>query len=323
MRCKFHLLATLVVCACGATSVSAQNFPSRPVRIIVPYAPGGAVDTVARTVGGKLSELWGQSVVIENRPGGAANIGTELAAHAAPDGYTLLMGTTANGVNLHLLSKMSHDFQRDFAPISLIDTFCNVQLVHASFPARSVKELIALAKSKPDELNYASAGVASSNHFSGELFNMLAGVRMQHVPYKDANVAMADLLAARVSVYYPSLSGALVHIKSGKVIALGVTSSKRSLAAPQIPTIAEAGLPGYELEPWHGILAPAGTPKAVITKIHGDVVKALAAPEIRSRLLSLGIDNIIGSTPEELARFVHAQMEKYGKLVKAAGIEKQ
>jgi len=317
------LIAAALVAACAAMPASAQSFPSRPVRIIVPYAPGGAVDTVARTVGGRLSELWAQTVVIENRPGGAANIGTELAARAAADGYTLLMGTTANGVNLHLISKMSHDFERDFAPISLIDTFCNVLLVHPSFPARSVKELIALAKANPGELNYGSSGVASSNHFSGELFDMLAGIRMQHVPYKDANVAMADLLAARLSVYYPSLSGALGHIKSGKVVALGVTSSRRSVAAPQIPTIAEAGLPGYELAPWHGILAPAGTPKAIIVKIHGDVVKALATPDIRSRLVALGIDNIVGSTPDELARFIRTETEKYGKLVKAAGIQKQ
>jgi tripartite-type tricarboxylate transporter receptor subunit TctC len=316
-------MTAALMAACAAIPAPAQRFPSRPVRIMVPYAPGGAVDTVARTVGGRLSELWGQTVVIENRPGGAANIGTELAARAAPDGYTLLMGTTANGVNLHLISKMSHDFERDFAPISLIDTFCNVLLVHPSFPAQSVKALIALAKAKPDELDYGSSGVASSNHFSGELFDMLAGVRMQHVPYKDANVAMADLLAARLSIYYPSLSGALGHIKSGKVVALGVTSSKRSGAAPQIPTIAEAGLPGYELAPWHGILAPAGTPKAIIVKIHGDVVKALATPDIRSRLVALGIDNIVGSTPEELARFIRTETQKYGKLVEAAGIQKQ
>ena len=302
---------------------SAQTFPNRPVRIIVPYAPGGAVDTVTRTVGGKLSEIWGQPVVIENRPGGAANIGTELAARAAPDGYTLLMGTTANGVNLHLISRMSHNFERDFAPISLLDTFCNVLLVHPSFPAQSVKELIALAKSKPGELTYGSSGVASSNHFSGELFNLLAGVQMLHVPYKDANVTMTDLVAGRLSVYYPSLSGSLAHMQSGKVRALGVTSSKRSPAAPQVPTIAEAGVPGYELAPWHGILAPAGTPKPIITKIHGDVVKALAAPEVRSRLLGVGIDNIIGSTPEQLARFIRAETEKYGKLVKAAGLQKQ
>jgi tripartite-type tricarboxylate transporter receptor subunit TctC len=315
----FRLVLTVVACfACAAAG--AQTFPTRPVRIIVPYAAGGAVDTVARTVGAKLSETWGQTVVIENRPGGAANIGTELAARAAPDGYTLVTGTTANGVNLHLM-KLSYDFERDFAPISLLDTFYNVLIVPPSLPAQSVKELVALAKAKPNELNYGSSGVASSNHFSGELFNLLAGAQTQHVPYKDANVAMADLLAARLSFYFPSVSGALPHIKSGKVRALGVTGSKRSVAAPQIPTIAEAGLPGYVLEPWHGILAPAGTPKSLITRINKDVVAALNAPEVRSRLLGLGIDNIIGSSPEELARFIRAEIQKYGKLVKAAGIK--
>ena len=311
------------VAACFVTvAASAQTFPARPVRIIVPYAAGGAVDTVARTVGGKLSETWNQTVVIENRPGGAANIGTELGARAAPDGYTLLMGTTANGVNLHLM-KLSYDFERDLAPISLLDTFYNVLIVPPAFPGQSVKDLIALAKAKPNELNYGSSGVASSNHFSGELFNLLAGVQMQHVPYKDANVAMADLLAGRLSVYYPSVSGALPHIKSGKVRALGVTGSKRSVAAPQVPTIAEAGLPGYVLEPWHGILAPAGTPKPLIAKINKDVVAALNAPEVRTRLLGLGIDNIIGSSPEELARFIRSEIQKYGKIVKAAGIKQQ
>ena len=315
----FRLVLTVVACFVSMAA-SAQTFPNRPVRIIVPYAAGGAVDTVARTLGAKLGETWGQTVVIENRPGGAANIGTELAARAVPDGYTLVTGTTANGVNLHLM-KLSYDFERDFAPISLLDTFYNVLIVPPGAPVQSVKELIALAKAKPNELNYGSSGVASSNHFSGELFNLLAGVQMQHVPYKDANVAMADLLAARLSVYYPSVSGALPHIKSGKLRALGVTGSKRSVAAPQIPTIAEAGLPGYVLEPWHGILAPAGTPKALIARINKDVVTALSAPEVRSRLLGLGIDNIIGSSPEELARFVRAEIQKYGKLVKAAGIK--
>jgi tripartite-type tricarboxylate transporter receptor subunit TctC len=316
-----RLVVAVVACfVCVATA--AQTFPTRAVRIIVPYAAGGAVDTVARAVGGKLSETWGQAVVIENRPGGAANIGTELAARSVADGYTLLMGTTANGVNLHLM-KLPYDFERDFAPISLLDTFYNVLIVPSGLQAQSVKELIALAKAKPNELNYGSSGVASSNHFSGELFNLLAGVQMQHVPYKDANVAMADLLSARLSVYYPSVSGALPHIKSGKVRALGVTGSKRSVAAPQIPTIAEAGLPDYVLEPWHGILAPAGTPKALIARINKDVVTALNAPEVRSRLLGLGIDNIIGSSPEELTRFIRAEIQKYGKLVKAAAIKQQ
>jgi tripartite-type tricarboxylate transporter receptor subunit TctC len=317
----FRLVLTVLLCL-TSVAAAAQTFPTRPVRIIVPYAAGGAVDTVARAVGGKLSDTWGQPVVIENRPGGAANIGTELAARSVPDGHTLLMGTTANGVNLHLM-KLSYDFERDFAPISLLDTFYNVLIVPPSLQAQSVKELIALAKRTPNELNFGSSGVASSNHFSGELFNLLAGVQMQHVPYKDANVTMADLLSGRLSVYYPSVSGALPHIKSGKVRALGVTGSKRSVAAPQIPTIAEAGLPGYVLEPWHGILAPARTPKPVIARISTDVVAALKAPEVQSRLVSVGIDNIIGSSPEELARFVRAEIEKYGKLVKSAGIKQQ
>ena len=314
--------ALAIVCWFVSVAASAQAFPTRPVRIIVPYAAGGAVDTVARTVGAKLSETWAQTVVIENRTWGAANIGTELAARAAPDGYTLLMGTTANSVNLHMM-KLSYDFERDFAPISLFDTFYNVLVVPPALPAQSVKELIAVAKARPNELNYGSSGIASSNHFSGELFNLLAGVQMQHVPYKDANVAMADLLAGRMNVYYPSVSGALPHIKSGKVRALGVTGSRRSVAAPQIPTIAEAGLAGYVLEPWHGVLAPAGTPKALIARINKDAVAALNAPEVHARLLGLGIDNIIGSSPEELARFIRGEILKYGKLVKAAGIRQQ
>ena len=232
----------LVIGAVTGFGAAAQTFPIKPVRIIVPYAAGGAVDTVARTVGAKLSDMWGQSVVIENRPGGAANIGTDLAARAVPDGYTLLMGTTANGVNLHLMSKMSHNFIRDFAPISLLDTFYNVLVVNPSLPATSVKELIALAKGKPGQLTYGSSGVASSNHFSGELFNLLAGIETQHVPYKEAGVALTDLIGGRINMIFPSLAGALPHMQSGKLRGLGVTGPKRSASAPQLPTIAEAGV---------------------------------------------------------------------------------
>src|SRR3990172_821899 len=207
----------LVIGAVTGFGAAAQTFPIKPVRIIVPYAAGGAVDTVARTVGAKLSDMWGQSVVIENRPGGAANIGTDLAARAVPDGYTLLMGTTANGVNLHLMSKMSHNFIRDFAPISLLDTFYNVLVVNPSLPATSVKELIALAKGKPGQLTYGSSGVASSNHFSGELFNLLAGIETQHVPYKEAGVALTDLIGGRINMIFPSHAGALPHMQSGKL----------------------------------------------------------------------------------------------------------
>ena len=217
----------LAAAAVGSFEAVSQTYPTRPVRIVVPYAPGGSVDTVARTLGDKLGETWGQTVVVDNRPGGAANIGTEVAARAAADGHTLLMGTTANGVNLHLIEKMSHNFVRDFAPISLLDTFYNVLVVNAAYPARSVKELIALAKAKPGELTYASSGVASSNHFSGELFALLAGIQLQHIPYKAAPVALTDLLAGRVSMYFPGLVSSLPHIESGKLRALGVTGRKR------------------------------------------------------------------------------------------------
>ena len=318
----FHCAAAALL-VIAAAPAEAQTYPQRPVRIIVPYAPGGSVDTVARTVGGRLAETWGQAVVIENRPGGAANIGTELAARAVPDGYTLLMGTTANGVNLHLMTKMSHDFQRDFAPISLLDTFYNVLVVNPALPAKTVKELIAMAKAKPGELTYGSSGVASSNHFSGVLFDLLAGIDTRHVPYKDANVALADTLAGRITMYYPGLVSSLPHINSGKLRALGVTGSRRSASAREVPTIAEAGVPGYALEPWHGLLAPAGTPNAVISRIHADTVKALAIPEVRTKLVSVGIDNIVGSTPAELAAFIRTQIATYGKLVKAAGLKKE
>ena len=316
-------LALLLVSALAAATVGAQNFPTRPVRNIVPYAAGGAVDTVARTVSSKLSDMWGQTVVIENRPGGAANIGTDLAARAAPDGYTLLMGTTANGVNLHLMSKMSHNFIRDFTPISLVDTFYNILVVNSELPAKSVKELLALARAKPGQLNYGSAGVASSNHFSGELFNLLAGVKIQHVPYKDAGVALSDLIGGRLDMVFPSVAGSLAHLQSGRLRGLGVTGPRRSAAVPQVPTIAEAGVPGYELTPWHALLAPAGTPKPIITKLHADVVKALAAPDIRTKLVSQGIDNIVGSTPDELAQFIKVETAKYEKLVTAAGLKKE
>ena len=319
------IVPVVVFAAAAAVSFDAasQSYPARPVRFIVPYAPGGSVDTVARTLGDKLGEYWGQTVVIDNRPGGAANIGTDLAARSPADGYTLLLGTTANGVNLHLIDRMPHNFIRDFAPITLLDTFYNVLVVNPAFQAKSVKELIALAKQKPGELTYASSGVGSSNHFSGVLFEVLAGVRMQHVPYKAAPVALTDLLAGRIDTYFPGLVSSLPHIESGKLRALGVTGRKRSVSAPNVPTIEEAGLKGYELTPWHGLLAPAGTPRPVIDKIHGDVVKALQVPAVRRKLVGAGIDNIIGSTPAELATFIRAETEKYGKLVKAAGLKKE
>jgi tripartite-type tricarboxylate transporter receptor subunit TctC len=315
--CCLFMLAQLV------SGVASAAFPERPVRFVVPYAPGGSVDTVARTIAHRLGEVWGYNVVVDNRPGGGANIGTEIVARAPADGYTLLLGTTANTVNVHLMENMAHNFVRDFSPISLLDTFYNVLVISPATPAKNLRELIDLARSRPGKMTYASSGIGSSNHFSGELFNLLAKLDIVHVPYKAAPMALTDTLSGRVDLYFPGIVSSLPHIQSGKLRALGVTGPRRSLTAPQIPTIAEAGLPGYELTPWHGLLAPAGTPGPVVARIHKEVTATLAIPEIRNRLIAAGIDNIVGSNPAELAAFIRTETEKYGKLVKAAGLQRQ
>ena len=320
---KRIVICGLFILAQQASAVASAAFPERPVRFVVPYAPGGSVDTVARTIAHRLGEVWGYNVVVDNRPGGGANIGTEIVARAPADGYTLLLGTTANTVNVHLMEKMAHNFVRDFAPISLLDTFYNVLVISPTIPAKNLRELIDLARSRPGKMTYASSGVGSSNHFSGELFNLLAKLDIVHVPYKAAPMALTDTLSGRVDLYFPGIVSSLPHIQSGKLRALGVTGPRRSLTAPQIPTIAEAGLPGYELTPWHGLLAPAGTPGPVVARIHKEVTATLAIPEIRNRLIAAGIDNIVGSNPAELAAFIRTETEKYGKLVKAAGLQRQ
>lgn len=323
MKLKRIAICCLFMLAQLASGVASAAFPERPVRFVVPYAPGGSVDTVARTIAHRLGEVWGYNVVVDNRPGGGANIGTEIVARAPADGYTLLLGTTANTVNVHLMENMAHNFVRDFAPISLLDTFYNVLVISPATPAKNLRELIDLARSRPGKMTYASSGIGSSNHFSGELFNLLAKLDIVHVPYKAAPMALTDTLSGRVDLYFPGIVSSLPHIQSGKLRALGVTGPRRSLTAPQIPTIAEAGLPGYELTPWHGLLAPAGTPGPVVVRIHKEVTATLAIPEIRNRLIAAGIDNIVGSNPAELAAFIRTETEKYGKLVKAAGLQRQ
>ncbi len=320
---KRIVICGLVMLAQLTPGVVSAAFPERPVRFVVPYAPGGSVDTVARTIAHRLVEVWGYNVVVDNRPGGGANIGTEIVARAPADGYTLLLGTTANTVNVHLMENMAHNFVRDFAPISLLDTFYNVLVISPATPAKNLRELIDLARSRPGKMTYASSGIGSSNHFSGELFNLLAKLDNVHVPYKAAPMALTDTLSGRVDMYFPGIVSSLPLIQSGKLRALGVTGPRRSLTAPQIPTIAEAGLPGYELTPWHGLLAPAGTPGPVVARIHKEVAAALAIPEIRNRLIAAGIDNIVGSNPAELAAFIRTETEKYGRLVKAAGLQRQ
>jgi tripartite-type tricarboxylate transporter receptor subunit TctC len=320
-------VATGIVLAAAASAllmsvnatVQAQDYPTRPVRFVVPYVPGGGVDFVGRTLAQKLSESWAHSVIVDNRPGGGTNIGSELVARSAPDGHTLLVGGVPNTANVALYKKLPYDVVKDFAPVSQLDTAPNVLAVHPSVPAKSVRELIALAKARRGALTYASAGIGSSNHLSGELFRTMAGVDIVHVPYKGGGAAVTDLLGGQVSMYFGTTPSTMPHVRTGKLRALGVTTAKRTPAAPDVPTIAESGLPGYEQSAWHGLLAPAGTPEAIITKLHAEVVRALRSKDVAERFAVQGID-VIGSSPAEFAAFIKQDLAKYEKLVKTAGI---
>lgn len=312
--------AASVLLLAAVDDSQAQTFPTRPIRIIAPYVPGGGVDFVARTIAQKLPEFIGQQVIVENRPGGGTNIGSELVARAAPDGYTLLLGGVPNTVNVSLFKKLAYDVIRDFAPVVQTTTAPNILAVHPSVPAKSVKELIALAKSRPGELTFASAGIGSSNHLSGEMFRITAHIDIVHVPYKGGGAAVVDLIAGQVSMYFGTTPSTVPHVRTGKLRGLAVTTAKRSQATPDVPTIAEAGLPTFEQSAWHGLFAPAGTPQAVITRLNSDVVRVLRSPDVAGRLAAQGVD-VIGNTPAEFAVFIKQDIEKYAKLVKTAGIK--
>ena len=303
----------------AAGSMRAQDYPTRTVRFIVPYVPGGGVDFVGRTLAQKLSDSWGQPVIVDNRPGGGTNIGSELVARAAPDGYTLLIGGVPNTVNVTLYPKLSYDLIRDFAPVILLDTAPNVLAVHPLVPAKSVRELIALAKAHRGALTYASAGIGSSNHLSGELFRTMAQIEIVHIPYKGGGAAVTDLLGGHVTMYFGTTPSTMPHVRSGKLRALGVTTAKRTRAAPDVPTIAESGLPGYEQSAWHGLLAPAATPQTIIATLHAEVLRVLRSQDVTDRFAVQGIE-VIGSLPAEFAVFIKQDIAKYEKLVKTAGI---
>ena len=317
--------ACILAAVCGALligaagSMRAQDYPTRTVRFIVPYVPGGGVDFVGRTLAQKLSDSWGQPVIVDNRPGGGTNIGSELVARAAPDGYTLLIGGVPNTVNVTLYPKLSYDLIRDFAPVILLDTAPNVLAVHPLVPAKSVRELIALAKAHRGALTYASAGIGSSNHLSGELFRTMAQIEIVHIPYKGGGAAVTDLLGGHVTMYFGTTPSTMPHVRSGKLRALGVTTAKRTRAAPDVPTIAESGLPGYEQSAWHGLLAPAATPQTIIATLHAEVLRVLRSQDVTDRFAVQGIE-VIGSSPAEFAVFIKQDIAKYEKLVKTAGI---
>lgn len=298
---------------------AAPGYPNRPLRWIVPYGPGGGADTVARMVGQKLAESWAQQVVIDNRPGAAGIVGADVAAKAKPDGYTLLMAATPHAVNVSLYNQLPFDLTRDFAAVILVASFPNILVTHPSVPVASIKELIAFAKSRPGQLNFASNGNGTSPHLAMELFKTLAGIRMIHVPYKSSSQALTDLLGGQVSLMFPNLPSALPHVRAGKLKALAVTGIKRSPAAPGIPTMAEDGVPGYAADTWNGILVPAATTKGVVIKLNSELAKLLHRPDLKERLLTLGAETT-GSTPEEFSAFIKAEITKWAQVIKNAGI---
>ena len=295
--------------------VEAQGYPARPVRLIAPFPPGGSVDVVARALTPKLSERLGQQVVIENRSGASGIIGTEAAAHAKPDGYTLLINTIPFVTNTYLYSKVPYDPFADFLPISWLCASPATLVVNPSMPARSVRELLELAKSKPGALNYSAAGAGTNPHFAGELFNFLGKVDIVAVQYKGGGPSLLAALGGEVGISFPNISEAIPHAKTGKLIVLGVTGSKRSPALPEVPTIAEAGLPGYEFVTWHGVLAPNGTPATVVSLLNAKLKETLTAPEQARLLEQMGFE-IVASSPEEFAAHLKRESEKWGKVIR-------
>lgn len=310
--------------ACALTSVLAfaqvRDYPNRPVRMIVPVSPGGLLDVVIRPLGQKMTELMGQTVVIENRPGASTNIGTEAVARARGDGYTLLTNTLPLVVNPSLFPKLPFNVEKDLAPVSLLVAGAPYVIsVHPSVPAKSIKELIALAKARPGVLNFASGGYGTNLHFAAELLMNLTGIKMTHVPYKGGGPALASIIAGEADLMIPSLAAALPQVEAGRVRALAITSSKRSGLVPDLPTAAEAGVPGYEFTSWIGVLVPASTPSATVAALNGYIVKALRAPELSDRFAGEGME-VIASSPEQFGTYLKAELARWAKVVKESGM---
>ena len=317
-RAALSLAAALAILAPHAAA-AADAYPAKPVRFVVAFPPGGGTDIIARSIAQKLTERIAQQVVVDNRPGAGGNIGTDIVAKSAPDGYTLLMGSAGPlAINASLFVKMPFDPIKDLAPVTLAASTPNVLVVHPSLRAATVKELIALAKARPGEINFASSGHGTPAHLAGELFNSMAGVKMVHVPYKGAAPALADLLGGQVQLMFSTMPPALPHVKDGKLRALAVTSAKRSPAAPDLPTVDEIALPGFEANTWHGVVAPAGTPRAIIARLNREIVAILHLPDVVERLSAQGAEPV-GSTPEEFAAYIGSETLKWAKVVRDSG----
>ena len=306
------------IAAMAAWQAGAAEYPARPVRLVVAFAPGGSVDVVARLLAQKLAERWKQQVVVDNRPGAGGNVSAEIAARAQPDGHTLYMTSAALVVNPSLYASVPYDPVRDFSPISLVATVQSVLVSHPALPVRSVKDLVALAKRQPGQLNYVSSGSGTSGHLIMELFKSMAAIDIVHVPYKTIGQAYADLVSGQVPLFFPTAPGALPHIQAGRIRPLGVAGAARSTALPDVPTIAEAGVPGFEAGTWYPLLAPARTPRTVIATIHRDLVQVLGLPDVRERLTGAGIE-IVGGTPEQLAAHIRDEIPKWARVIKQSG----
>ena len=301
-------------------NASAQDYPNKALRLIVPFPPGGGNDILARSVGQRLAEAIGQQVIVDNRGGAGGLIGAELAAKAVPDGYTIFLASIGNLAFMPALhAKLPYDPVRDFAPLTLLATSAFIMVVNPSLPAKSVKELIALARAKPGQINYGSSGQGSSLHLTGEIFKLATSTDLVHVPYKGSAPALTDLIAGQVQIMFGTMPPTLPHVKTGKLRALGVSGTKRSVAAPEVPTIAEAGVPGFEVLNWYGIVAPSKTPAAIVQRLNGELVKTLTAREMIESLGTQGLE-AAGGTPERFGVFIKSEIAKYAKVIKAAGI---
>jgi tripartite-type tricarboxylate transporter receptor subunit TctC len=320
---KLGALAVL----CGAASLLAavappavaQQYPEKPIRLVAPFAPGGGTDVLARFMASRLSENLGVNVVVENRPGAGGTLGTEIAARSAPDGYAILFTSASFTFNPSLYKKLAFDPVKDFQPISLIAMVPHLLIVHPSMPVKNAKDLVALAKKRPDEIFYGSGGAGSSIHLAAVLFVNTANVKMTHVPYKGGGPAMTGVLSGEVQVLFPTMQSAMPLVGAGRLRAIGISTLKRSPALPDVPTIAESGVPGYDATGWYGMLAPAGTPKAVIDRLHGGVVKVLSVPEIKQRLAAEGAE-AVGNSPAEFDKFIRAEIAKWAKIIGGLGL---
>lgn len=316
VRCGYPVALAFALLA--AVPAHAQ-YPTKPIRIVVAFPPGGGSDTLARILSPRLSAALGQQVVVDNRPGAGANIGAEVAAKSPPDGHTVLMGNVAHAINATLYSKLGYDLVRDLAPVSLLVSTPNIVVVHPSLPVKSVKELIAFAKSRPGQLDLASSGSGTSAHLAGALFNSMAGIRMNHIPYKGGGPAVVTLVGGEVSVGFATTPSVIQHVKSTRLRGLAVTTAQRSPSVPDLPTVGEAGLKGYEASTWYGFLVPTGSPREAIVRLHEESMKLLKLPDIRERLDATGFE-VLGSTPDEFGAYIRSEVEKWGKVVRAVGV---